>query len=335
MPEMLEDVLSNMNDVSRYCRVSAMEYDEAMDCLERGEVTAILVLPEGFVQGVMDGSNPDLELIVSSDRPLESLLTLWIGQSASDLLTSVQTGIYTVLEIYQQNPPENLSYNDVVLRINMRYVNWTLNRQDMFRLSTIDLTGQLPVEIHYGLSILCFLALSTAPLFTAVYDRKWITAQRRFLAVGRGMLHGWFASFSACWLVMFLLLTAGQLLICGGNPAVMIGCGALCALFCAAFISLCCLVTSGMGSCGVFTFACTLVMLFLSGGILPAVLLPATLHSCLDASPITWMRSVLALSLEDQEPRSGMIAGLVIAAAAMAAAGAALYRRRGMQEERI
>ena len=65
-----------------------MEEHEALEALKNGEVTAVLALPENFIQGVMWGTNPNLRLIVSGDRPLESLLLLWVGQSASDILSA-------------------------------------------------------------------------------------------------------------------------------------------------------------------------------------------------------------------------------------------------------
>ena len=84
-PARLEEYMGGMEDIAQYCRVEAMEEGEALAALERGEVTAVLALPERFIQGVMGGENPDLRLIVAGDRPLESLLLLWVGQSAADI----------------------------------------------------------------------------------------------------------------------------------------------------------------------------------------------------------------------------------------------------------
>jgi ABC-2 type transport system permease protein len=98
--EEAEKLLSTMRDVGQYCEVRAMSRQEALDSLEQGQITAIMVLPEGFVSGVMYGTNPDIELIVPDDRPFEALLTLWLGQSASDMLSAVQSGIYAVIDQY-------------------------------------------------------------------------------------------------------------------------------------------------------------------------------------------------------------------------------------------
>jgi len=38
--------MGGMEDIAQYCRVEAMEEGEALAALERGEVTAVLALPE-------------------------------------------------------------------------------------------------------------------------------------------------------------------------------------------------------------------------------------------------------------------------------------------------
>lgn len=328
VPEQLEQLLPTMSDVSEYCRVTAMDYGEAIRSLQRGEVTAVLVLPENFVQGIMDGTNPDVELVVSGDSPMEALLTLWIGQSASDMLAAFQSGIYAVLELYTQNPPEGLHYQDVVAKINLRYVSWMMNRQDMFRVREVAATEQLPVGLHYGLSLLVFLMLAMAPFFAPVYDGKWLAAQRRFRTVGRGSGMFYLSTLAGCWLVIFPLLTAAVLVIVGGSPVAAIAAGALGGLFCAAFAGLCCLLTADTGGCGVLSFGCALVFLALSGGILPPVLMPRALQNWIDWSPVSWLRNLLAAPAGEYEVWPGMVAALAVSCAVMTVAGGLLYRRR-------
>ena len=332
VPEQLEQILPSMSDVRQYCQVEAMTQEEALNSLEQGEVTAILALPENFIQGIMNGSNPDVELIVRGDQPLEALLTFWIGQSASDMLAAFQSGIYAVLELYQENPPAGVNYQQAVTQINLRYVTWMMNRQDMFRTQLVSATGHLPVGIHYALSLLSYLAMSLAPFFMVIYDANWIGAQRRFRTVARGSIVFYGASFAAYWLIEFLLLTAVQLILFQGRVDTILLSSGLCALFCAAFGSLCCLLTSDTGSCGLLSFGSSLVFLTLSGGILPPVLMPAVLRELLPCWPVTWLRSIMAISMEDFELPSGTITAMTITSLLMMCLGWLLYHRRGEYE---
>ena len=116
VPRQLEQYMGEMEDVAQYCAIVSMDSEtEAVAALKRGEVTAVLVLPENFIRGVMWGENPDLRLITAGDRPLESLLLLWVGQSASDILSAFQSGVYAVLDLYEADPPPGLTRDQVVM----------------------------------------------------------------------------------------------------------------------------------------------------------------------------------------------------------------------------
>ena len=325
VPQQLEQVLSNMSDIRQYCKVQSMPHEEALDSLAQGKVTAILALPEGFIQGILNGSNPDVELIVREDRPLEALLTFWIGQSASDMLAAFQSGIYAVLELYESNPPEGLNYQQAVAQINLRYVTWMMNRQDMFRTQKISTTGQLPVSTHYGLSLLSYLTLSLAPFFMVVFDASWISGQRRFRALGcrTGIFYA--ASLSACWMVEFVLTAIAQLIFLKENIGNILLSSAICSLFCAIFSSFCCLITSDTGSCGLLSFGSSLVFLTLSGGILPPVLMPRELQGLIPWWPVTWLRNTMS-------GQNASVTPLVISSILLMILGCFMYHQRSKME---
>lgn len=332
VPELVAQLLPGMEDVSRYCQVSAMGYDEALEALEEEQVTAVLVLPAGFIDGVLTGANPSVELIVPADKPLESLLTLWVGQSASDLLAAVQSSIYAVLEIYSQSPMEGLSYSDVVGGINLRFISWTLNRQDMFRVQQIAVTEQLPVGLHYGLSLLAYLLLAAAPFLKSIYEGSWIRSQRRLLAAGRRPMALWLAALIAGWVVLFPVTAAALLLNLQGNAVLVLAVAALGSLFCCAFAGLCCMVSASTASCGVVSFLGALVFLTAGGGVLPPVMLPKTLRALIGYSPVTWLRNLWAVPAGYELP-VGQLWALTIGTVVMIGLTALLYRRTLLRRE--
>lgn len=331
LPEQLEQVLSGMRDIRQYCRVAAMDRAEAETALAQGDVTAVLVLPEEFLQGILNGTNPDVELLVNADKPLEALLTFWVGQSASDLLAAFQSGIYEVLELYMENPPPGLSYGDTVAQINLRYVSWMMNRQSVYRIRQIPVAEHLPVGLHYCLSLFSWFALVLAPMFAPVYDAKWVRSQRRYRAVGRNSFLFYSAAAAACWLVETVLMLLFLLTVGKGNVTAVLPAALVCGLFCAAYGSICCLLTPDTGSCGVVSFVTGLAFLVLSGGILPPVLMPAFLQGMIKLSPVTWLRNLLAIPA-GYEAEPGWMAALLLASGILLLAGSLLYRHRGNRE---
>lgn len=333
VPAEAEKLLSSMRDVSQYCQVRAMSRQEALERLEDGRITAIMVLPEGFVSGVMYGTNPDLELIVPDNRPFEALLTLWVAQSASDMLSAVQSGIYAVIDQHNASPASTLTQDEVIAQINLRYINWTLNRQSMFRTTSVSATELLPVGLHYGLSLLGYLVLAVVPFFAPVFSGKWLHVQKRFRCTRRSWMGFYLCGIGACFAVFFSLLTAAQLILVKGHVIQTLYASAACGLFCAAYTAVCCLVTDNTRNCGVLTFPGALVFLFVSGGILPPVLMPPMLQGFMDLSPITWLRNTMAVPGGELYPDQSMAGTLLLWSVILLVIGSLLYCRRSLAEK--
>lgn len=332
VPELLERYMGNMTDIRQYCRVEALEYEAALEALRDGGVTAVLVLPEHFVQSVQWGENPNVRLIVDGGHPLESMLTLWVGQSAADLLAAVQAGIYAVLDLYAQQPPAGISYERAVMEINLEYVRWTLDRQDMFRTETLLPTLSLPISLHYMLSVFWFLILAMAPVFAWNFQSGWLACQRRLRYAARSPLTGFFSSLSVCAAVMAAVIFAGLEVMVKPSVFPALGVAALCALFFASYAGLCGLLSSTAAGCGCLSFFVTLAALFLAGGIVPPVLLPEALQRLEWVSPIAWMRTLTgqALGYSAAYPAGGLLAGGTVLCGALSGR---LYCRRVREQE--
>ena len=334
VPWLLERFLGDMEDIAQYCAFVALEEGDAMDALRRGEVTAVLVLPEDFIRGVMWGTNPDLHLVVAGDRPLESLLLLWVGQDAADILSAFQSGVYAVLDLYEESPPPGLTRDQVVRDINLRYIVLAMNRTGMFRLSEVPATETLPISLHYALSLTVYFALSAAPLFVPVYSGNWLRFQRRLRGVGRSAAAGYFSGVLAGAPALLLLIFPSLLLAGEGNPVFLFGAALLMALFCALFASLCCLAAENAAGCGLIAFGVSLLSLALAGGVVPPVLLPGPVRRLSWLSPVAWLRQLAAWAMGYPADGSVWIC-LALSAAGMAAAAMALYRRRADCQEAV
>lgn len=332
-PRQLEQYMNGMEDIAQYCHIVAMEEEQALAALRRGEVTAALLLPENFIRGVRYGENPDLRLVVAGDRPLESLLLLWVGQGASDILSAFQSGVYAVLELYEESPPQGLSWDQAMIDINLRYITMALDRSNFFRIETVSATQALPVPLHYALSLLAYFALSAAPLFMPIYSGGWLRFQRRLRGAGRGCAAGLAAGLAAgvpALLVLLVpaLLAAGQ----GQRPLALLGAAVGIAAYCSLFCALCCLIAGSAAGCGALAFLIALASLALAGGIVPPVLLPRTLQRLGQLSPVTWLRQLAALPLGYAAPASTWVC-LTLSAAGMGLLAWVLYRREADRQE--
>lgn len=331
LPRLLEEYMGRMEDITRYCTVEAMDEDRALRALEEEEITAVLQLPENFVQGILWGDNPDVQVLVGDAQPVEALLTLWVGQSASDFLAAFQAGIYAVLDVYDAQPLPGLTRDQVVEQINLEYGIWALRRHGVFEQSRITATGALPVREHYSLCILLYFALSLAPLFVRIFVGEHMAFERRLRCAGRGAFGGYAAGVLASAAVLAVLLVPGALLTAGRFSLPLLLAAVLAALFCGIFASFCCLAAGSAAGCGLVAFAVSLAALILAGGIIPPVLLPATLRKCGILSPVTWLLSLLGGAMGYNV--ENYVLPTLLTAAALLALGCRLYCRRVEEKE--
>ena len=306
LPEQIVQYLGQMKDLSAYCTVEAMEEEAALLALEKGEVTAVLQIPESFVRGIMVGENPDVRLIIGGDRPLAAMLTLWVGQSACDLLSAVQAGIYGVLDVCEGTEIVGMTESQVVTEINLRYISWTMNRQSMFRMEEITVSEMFSLREHYALCVLLYFSLASASFFAPLYHGEQIRFRRRMKAAGRVPAEGYLISVLASSGVMTVILGLGLMIIEKQVSAGLLAAAGMAAVFSAVFASFCCLVTENHVGSGVLAFLLSLVFLVVAGGVLPSVLLPAAVQRLEFLSPISWFLRMLG-SLQGADTRGSIL----------------------------
>lgn len=327
VPEVLADLLGAMTDVRQYCQVRAMDRSQALEDLQSGRASAVLVLPPDFIRAVQRGENPAVDLIVDGGRPLESLLASWVGQSAADLLSAVQRGVYWALEQWDED--SGVPWSQAVLEINLRYVRWTLGRQEIFRTETLLPTGTLPIALHYRLCLMGYLLLAMCPLFAWNYQGA-LLAPGRLRYVLRSPLYGYFASLTVCWGALALVALAA-LLPLDPPPLPALGAALFCGAFASAYAAFCALTARTAAGCGALSFFLTLLFLTAAGGVVPPVLLPEALRRLEALSPVAWMRDLTAWALGAGEAKG--LLPLLGALALLTGLCALLYRRRAARGE--
>ena len=333
LTETLANYLVSMSDVNQYCDIVPMTEEEALEALERGEATAALLLPEGFLESILNGENKSPVVVLDPERALESYLTLWLGEDAADILSTSQAGIYAVLDLYRQSPPEDLTWDGAVLGINLAYINTILSRSRDFQLETLSSTGVLSVGHHYALSLLAYLPLLGAPMLQGLFASRGVLAwHRRLRGVGFPPWLGCLGAECAAALVLLPLYLLPFLVLAPGSAAGAVGPCVACAVWSAAFCAFCGTVCAAPAGSAVLAFLSATVALFVCGGILPPVLLPGPLQAAAPFLPITWVREILSVPLGyDGSPAS--LAALLGAALALTLGALALFTRRVDREE--
>lgn len=316
---MLASLTEKMRDVREYASFRSMSREEAQTALEEGEVSAVLLLPERFVGGILEGENPDVTLVLSPDRPLEALLAAWVGRSAADMLTAAQRGIYAVLEL---TPEERWEW--AMTRINLEFIQRTLNREKLFTVRQLRAAGTMDVGVYYSLSALILLALCLPPLFYPVFRGEDLAFRGRLRALGYGAVFQMGSCVAVSCIVSFVLTAAPVWYLTGVAP---VG-AALLAVFSGCFSGVCCLAARSAAGCGGLAFPAALGLTFLSGGIVPTPLLPAGVAEMGKWLPTAALRTLMALPVSQWNRAGWALPCVLVWSLLLGILGTLLYGHR-------
>ncbi|MCR5215623.1 MAG: ABC transporter permease [Lachnospiraceae bacterium] len=165
------DFLSQEEAVRQVAEFRMVSMEEGRALLEAEEVTALVLLPENFMDGIMYGHNVAPQIFVKDEGSNTSsgLFRSLIDSAATDLATA-QAVIYAV---------DNLCYSygiDAVAEsedyFNKELLFFALSRNRYLGQEVISVTGELPVVSFYLASAMLLLVLLAGMSFGELYLKK-------------------------------------------------------------------------------------------------------------------------------------------------------------------
>ena len=157
---MIIDTINHMETVTELCSIQVLDKDEAKAKLKEGEVTAIITIPEHFVEDVMTGKNTPITLERRDSTLLEGAVISKLVSAGTKLLSASQAGIYTTLDAYETfGIDEGRSWDSLVQEINIIFVKEILGRSSMYVQEEVVSTRLISPLEHYILSGLIVMLL--------------------------------------------------------------------------------------------------------------------------------------------------------------------------------
>ena len=294
--------------------------------------TAVVTLPQGFVESILNGQNhsPVVELNLSS--PLEAVFVRQLADGAARALTTAQLAVYTVQEAVDYGKalsPQR--YQLLLANINLVFVRAFAQRLELLDVQLLDATGGLTLPRYYLASLVGLLLLAYGFLYLPA-----VGSLRQFAGCATpGQRRTLWSAAAVHILLLTLLLTAplaglavwerrppGQTLAAWGLLAVLVcGWSMLLTLLLpqkAACSAGCLLLAAGFGLC--------------SGGLLPLPLMPEAFGPLARLLPSTYTRLLAGVLLGDSLTTAAAVWAGVLAAALLAGA-ALLWRWRTTKGE--
>lgn len=161
--------LQTMDDSRLMIELVQMEEAEAEEALSRGELTAVVRVPEGFVDSVVNGNNDTYVAYetMQGQKGLSSMVMEEIADAASTLVTASQSAIYGMQRtLYEQGDADRIGQETD--RLNLMLINFVLARSGFSEVEVLGYADGLSLEAYYFCRLL-LLVLLLAGLFGGVF----------------------------------------------------------------------------------------------------------------------------------------------------------------------
>jgi len=281
MASMVIRMISSLDSVGSLCHFTYVDAQEGRRLLKSGEAAALMELPQGFVEGIMDGSNIPVTVIFPESSGVEAAVFRELTEAGTSILGTAQAGIYAA-DDYLTSRGMTAFIAQTEQELNALFLKYALSREAYFRQEKVSAAGDVGTGVFYGISacvgLLLLLGIPAAPAVRPykpamedILSRMGIgRIQRtavRTICVWVLLLLVSVVPMTAAWRAGFLLAGAGSfgmwLLLCLSASVWILFHYELCQNTIASILLL---------------FATSVVMLFVSGGIVPSVFLPAAMQ---------------------------------------------------------
>lgn len=321
--------LGEIDTVKTLCSFREMPEKDAFDALRNGRIDAIILIPDKFIEHIMNGTNTPAEVILPTSGGASSspLFRELVNAGVGDLAVA-QAGIYAVDDAcVSYGRRSELASAESYL--NETYLSYSLNRSAYYKIDTIVSTGSLSLVQFYSCTaivmLIMFSCLSCIHLLarenkslTLAFSRKGIPSLILNLSKTFGVSLMFFAvailAVLCCFAVSAFSQDATGILEIILTDFSFID---IILMFIAIFTTVLTAqtiieISDNMLAEVVLLFLLTLVMMFLGGAIIPSVLLPEIIQKIGIFMPLTWVFRLWGDVLSDSFNIINVIANIAI-----------------------
>lgn len=142
--------------------------EAARRALERGELSAYILFPDGFVENLVKGVNEPAAYVTSAGaEEIGSMVMNELMETISTLITESQNAVYSTKRILQRQGRQDI-YREAENRLNLRLLDLILGREMIYDLELTGVSGGLSMMEYYicGIVVLFLLlwGIAAAPL---------------------------------------------------------------------------------------------------------------------------------------------------------------------------
>lgn len=274
-------IYTNMDSIASIATCHLSESKEAaFDALEEGRAAAVVVIPSGFIDGILNGTNIPANVYLPPNAGIESTIFTSVVDAGVKSLAYVQSAIYAVTDVVLAHNMGNDVLTEAEDYLNDVNIDLALVRSRFYTPVVITSTGVSTINYYFATVILLLVilsGLSIAGIFNE--NSEAVLHSMKINGISKGYIRtSQYIGVGITFSLLFSIITiAAATVINKGHFAVSpSGIFAFIAVIFSvmAFIMFICLLSD----CGLIStlliFLMAVVMTYACGRILPAVFLP-------------------------------------------------------------
>lgn len=179
--------LQEMDDSRFMIELVGMSEAEAEDAFARGELYAVMRVPEGLMDAVVSGENDSLITYTPAEgqKGLGTMVMGEITAIASTLVTSSQSAIFAMQRVLIEEGRVD-EVNRATDRLNLSLINLVLSRNGFGEVEILGYADGLSMELYYFCSVFLLLLLFAGLMNCAFFARRSMALARFLKARGVG-----------------------------------------------------------------------------------------------------------------------------------------------------
>ncbi len=153
------EVIKNMEGIRNLADIRTMTEEEAKQAFALGEISAYLLVPDGFIDSIIYGENKQLTYVTGETaRDIGGLLINELVGSISQMVTMTQTSVQA-MQSYMLEHDKQEELWEATEGINIAYIEVVLNRMEVFELEELGISNSIAFTGHLFTGILLLLML--------------------------------------------------------------------------------------------------------------------------------------------------------------------------------
>lgn len=153
------EVIKNMEGIRNLADIRTMTEEEAKKAFATGEISAYLLVPDGFIDSVIYGENKQLTYVTNETaKDIGGLLINELVGSISKMVTMTQTSVQA-MQSYMLEYDMWDELWEATEGINIAYIEVVLNRMEVFELEELGISNSITFTGHLFTGILVLLML--------------------------------------------------------------------------------------------------------------------------------------------------------------------------------